>query len=736
MVNSLPISNPNPPVDSIPERAKQEGKFCYWKRQPRPNSAKPAKIPHDPKTGLPANVADPDTFGSFADVRDFTQKGYDGCGILVGPLSDGTRLVVIDIDNCRDSQGNFSPTATDIIQTMRAYTEISPSGHGIRILFVVSANFTFDIGRYYINNQALGLEVYDSTVTKKYASVTGNTLTPGVDLEERDDELLAVLEKYMVRPERLAPQPQPQQAAMVSAPQSYELLPEDLELIDSCKRSSSGEKFAALLNGDTSVCGGDHSSADLSFCNMLAARTQDPAQIDRIVRNSGLMRPKWDRLTGSATYGGMTIQKAISSTLAYRQELEQRKLGQQPEQQKQASLESPLPPAAAVSAQQAVMAPIQQDPQQPPVISIQQVFSQQPPTVPAQQVLPPTVVCSTPKRKIPPLTSAKELASMVLAALVFLVNGILPEGVTILASAPKLGKSFMMMQLALALTTGTPFLGRQTAQVGVVYMALEDGCRRLQERMNDLLDGRPVPDHLYYVTETYRIDDGLFEVIDDYKARDPSIKVVIIDTLQCIRGRGALQGKYQFDSQEISLLKKYADDKGISLVIVHHTRKATDAGDPHSNISGTQGILGSVDTAWVLEKHKRSENKAILHITGRDVFQQDLVLSFDKSTSQWQYHGGASDLARQDYEADMTVTTIRELLDISPDGHWQGKVSDLMAIGKSKGRILASSPQKLGKELSRLEADMLTYDNIQHTTTKANGNGNVVHHFYDMRLNG
>lgn len=717
------MTNPNsspmrPNLANIPERAKLEGKFCCWKYQPRPNGAKPAKIPYNPQTGLPANVAEPNTFGSYEDVRDFAQKGYDGCGILVYPLSDGARLVVIDIDNCRDVQGSLSQMAADIIQTMRAYTEISPSGHGNRILCLVSAEFTFDIGRFYINNPSIGLEVYDWAVTKKYASVTGNTLTPGVDLEERDKELLAVLEKYMVRAERLAPQLQPQQAAPVSGQQSYELRPEDMELIENCKRGSSGEKFTALWNGDMSAYNGDHSVADLSFCNMVAARVQDPAQIDRIFRNSALMRPKWDRQTGNTTYGGMTIQKAISSALVYRQKLEK---------EKQASLAAPLPPMA-VSAQQMI-------PQQPPAVSIREVLSKQPPMAPAQQVLPPTAVSlkgSTPKRKIPPLTSAKELASMVLAALVFLVNGILPEGVTILASAPKLGKSFMMMQLALALTTGTPFLGRQTTQVGVVYFALEDGRRRLQERMNDLLDGRPVPEHLYFVTETYRIDDGLFEVIDAYKDQDPSIKVAIIDTLQCIRGRGALQGKYQFDSQEISSLKKYADDRGISVLIVHHTRKASDAGDPHSNISGTQGIFGSVDTAWVLEKHKRSENKAVLHITGRDVFQQDLVLSFDKATSQWQYHGGASELARQDYEADMTVTTIRELLDESPDGCWHGKVSDLMAIGRSKGRILANSLQTLGKELSRLEADMLTYDNIQHTTTHANGNGGYVHHFYDM----
>lgn len=691
-------------LNNIPERLKQQGKYCCWKYQPRPGSPKPAKVPYNPGTGSPANTADASTFGGFGDVQDYASKGYNGVGVGLYPLPDNSLLAAIDIDHCIDAQGTLSEMADDIIRTMRAYTEFSPSGHGIRILFRLSPGYAFDSSRYYINHQALGLEVYVAGATSKYVSVTGNTCTSDADLELRDAELGLVLEKYMVRPEQLAPVPV-QPAAPASGQQANALRPEDLALIESIQQGPSGEKFMALGCGDLSAYDNNQSSADLAFCNILAARTKDPAQIDRIVRNSKLMRKKWDEKRGSITYGSKTIREAINSSLTRQQQVEQQKGA-------------------------ALMAPIQQAVSQPPMVSAQQAVSQ-PPVVSVQQAPPMAVrqaVASVPKYQ--PLLSAQTLENLQMAPLVYVVPDILPQGLTILSSAPKLGKSFMCLQLSLAVAGGTTFLGRQTAQMGVLYMALEDGNRRLQTRMAAILDGKPAPSHLYFVTETGQTDNGLYQAMDYYLAQDPSIKLVIIDTFQKIRGAGAMQGKYLYDSREVSTLKQYADNKDISILLVHHTRKASGDGDAHAKISGTQGLFGSCDTSMVLDKEKRDDDRAVLHITGRDVQQQDLIIRFDPTISRWEGVGAASDAAKQDYEDNEVVKTIRELLAASPDGHWQGKVSELMDIGKSKGRILANSPQGLGKALNRLEADLYTHDGIRHNTTKANGNGNLIHHFY------
>lgn len=189
----------------LPEEMRQNYLYCVWKREPRP-SGKPAKVPYNPRTGMRADCSDPSTFGTLADVQNYAERGYDGVGVLVTFLAGDTRMIAVNIDNCIDDNGNYSQTAIDIIQILGSYTEISPSGHGIRILVTVHSSFTYDSNRYYINNQKIGLEIYDPAYTKKYVSVTGHTLTPGIGLEQREKELMAVLEKYMVRKDQLPPQ--------------------------------------------------------------------------------------------------------------------------------------------------------------------------------------------------------------------------------------------------------------------------------------------------------------------------------------------------------------------------------------------------------------------------------------------------------------------------------------------------------------------------------------------------
>ena len=323
---------------------------------------------------------------------------------------------------------------------------------------------------------------------------------------------------------------------------------------------------------------------------------------------------------------------------------------------------------------------------------------------------------------------------MAIAPLVYVVHDLLPQGVTILSSAPKLGKSFMCLQLSLAVAEGASFLGRQTTQMGVLYMALEDGNRRLKDRMSAILKGRQAPPHLYFITETGQTDNYLYQAMDYYLAQDRSIGLVIIDTFQKVRGADAIHGKYLYDSREVSALKQYADNRGISILLVHHTRKASGEGDAHAKISGTQGLFGSCDTSMVLDKKARNDSQATLHITGRDVQQQDLIIQFDTGASCWETSGVAPDVDRQNYENNAVVQTIRELLSASPNRRWRGKVSELMSIGEKKGRILANSPQGLGKELGKLEADLYAYDGIRHNTTCANGNGNRIHHFYALTL--
>ena len=242
----------------------------------------------------------PNTFTSFQEaVNALERGGFSGLGVGV---FDG--LCAVDIDHCIAEDSTLSPLAADIISTLESYTETSPSGRGVRIFFRAS-DFTYDKDRYYTMNASLGLEIYVSGATNKFLTVTGNSQPWGGirPIAERGAQLQNILERYMERPQK-GPQDAPR------TPQTPVNL-SDEEVIVRARNARNGAVFAALWNGDTSAYG-SHSEADLALCNLLAYWTGgNPAQMDRLFRASGLMRPKWDRQQSGSTYGGLTVQKAL-----------------------------------------------------------------------------------------------------------------------------------------------------------------------------------------------------------------------------------------------------------------------------------------------------------------------------------------------------------------------------------------------------------------------------------------
>lgn len=308
-------------IDNLPSQLREHGLFCCWRYEQREGSGKPTKVPYNPRTGGKAQSTNPQTFAPLAvALAAVDSGGYDGIGVGVfGALG------AIDIDHCLNDNGALSDMAEDIAATMGTYTEFSPSGKGLRILFTVPDRFQYDKARYYINNQRAGLEVYIAGATQKYVTVTGNTFTPGLELEERGEQLRAVLEKYMVRPQAQHPIPGElawDAAIGCGAPAALD----DPALIERAKRSKNGAAFTALWAGDTTGYK-SRSEADIALCNALAFWTnKDAARMDRLFRQSGLMREKWDRSQSGSTYGAITIQNAVSTTregydpAAYRQQ--------------------------------------------------------------------------------------------------------------------------------------------------------------------------------------------------------------------------------------------------------------------------------------------------------------------------------------------------------------------------------------------------------------------------------
>lgn len=284
-------------TNRLPTTLCKNGRFCCWRYEER--DGKRTKVPYNPRTGGRAQSTNPATFAPLTEAE-AAQSRYDGMGVgIFGNLG------AIDIDHCISEQGELSPMAAEVMEIMDAYTESSPSGYGLRILFVVPDGFQYNKARYYINNQKVGMEIYIAGSTQKYVTVTGDTFTPGKDLEERGEQLRTVLEKYMKRTQK-----RPTQTS--NTPEGTAL--DDLGLIERIKRSKKGAAFAALMAGDTSAYDGDDSRADMALCDILAFWTNKNAdRMDRIFRTSGLMREKWDRPTAGSTYGRITIQNAIDS---------------------------------------------------------------------------------------------------------------------------------------------------------------------------------------------------------------------------------------------------------------------------------------------------------------------------------------------------------------------------------------------------------------------------------------
>lgn len=220
------------------------------------------------------------------------------------------------------------------------------------------------------------------------------------------------------------------------------------------------------------------------------------------------------------------------------------------------------------------------------------------------------------------------------APIEWIVNGLIPTGLTLLCGASKIGKSWMSLQLAVAVSSGKDFLGFQVHKSNVLYLALEDTERRIYERTMLVLNGSPMPEGLSFMTRTFTLSDGLIEELCEM-VKSTGAKLTIIDTLQMIRGGlSSKESLYGYDYREMVQFKSFADDLGIAVLVVHHTRKGGDS-DRFNTISGTTGIMGASDGSLILYKKERSDDKAYLDVIGRDVEEQEYVILWDKDNHSW-----------------------------------------------------------------------------------------------------
>jgi len=225
--------------------------------------------------------------------------------------------------------------------------------------------------------------------------------------------------------------------------------------------------------------------------------------------------------------------------------------------------------------------------------------------------------------------TGETLMNMDLPPIRMIVHNPLPQGLHILAGAPKVGKSWLTLLLALKVVSGEPFWGQPTEKGSVLYLCLEDSLARIKNRMLDLTDIAPANIHFATVAET--INGGVVDQIKEFITEVPDLTIIVIDTLQCIRNVSGDTTAYTNDYRDIKRLKHITDSKNIAILLVHHVRKQNDS-DPFNMISGTTGLTGAVDGSYVLVKESKSSSSAKLFVTGRDIEDMEYMLEFDKNS--------------------------------------------------------------------------------------------------------
>ena len=256
-----------------------------------------------------------------------------------------------------------------------------------------------------------------------------------------------------------------------------------------------------------------------------------------------------------------------------------------------------------------------------------------------------------------------------------LVDGLLYRGTYLFVGAPKLGKSFLMTQLAYHISTGTPLWNYPVHKGTVLYLALEDDYRRLQERSYRMF-GTAENESLFFSVSAGQLGSGLDEQLTNFLREHPDTSLIIIDTLQKVREVGGDNYSYANDYQIITRLKALADSYGICLLLVHHTRKQQ-SDDKFDMISGTNGLLGAADGAFLLTKEKRTGNTACLDVSGRDQPDQRLHLFRNEETLAWELERVETELWKA--PPDPLLEQVSAFLS-SAGKDWAGTPTELSAL--------------------------------------------------------
>lgn len=309
------------------------------------------------------------------------------------------------------------------------------------------------------------------------------------------------------------------------------------------------------------------------------------------------------------------------------------------------------------------------------------------------------------------IIDAETLMATPLKPTLYLVEGLIPEGVSIFSGPSKIGKSWLMLWLSIQIALGQPVWGIPTTACDVLYFCLEDTKTRLKKRLYEICSDPP--SNLRFTTASSKIGEGLEEELRETLTRYPLTKLVIIDTLQKVRGgrKGVNRaGMYGDDYDDISAMKAIADQFHLAMILVHHVRKLKDQEDPFNQVSGSTGILGAADTLYVLSRDTQNGDTATLLIRGRDVEQQKLRLRFQDCV--WTLLERMDQTQLRQSSVPQILHNIVEFMETRTQ--WSGTTTELLdALGDEE-----TPPNSVTKHISQFYYPFLVPQGITYQTRR------------------
>ena len=320
-----------------------------------------------------------------------------------------------------------------------------------------------------------------------------------------------------------------------------------------------------------------------------------------------------------------------------------------------------------------------------------------------------------------PVTSinAIDLLKMDIPPIEWLIEEIMPIGLGILGAPSKYYKSYMALDICIKICKGGKFLGFNCPIDIRIDLDLESTERRPRDRLKQILNGEEAPDNLHIITgkeSPGRLGEGLEEQIAYQLETFSDIKLIVIDVFQLIRKPAKRsQSGYDRDYEDIKALKNIIAKYNVGILLIHHTRKMKDPSDVFNELSGSVGIMGGVDFAWVITKDNRDSKDAALNITGRDLESRNLKIQFNTSIYQWEYIGTVEEVERQkevdEYHNSNITKTIKSLLK-SNQGQWEGDSSDIKKASAYVGHSIYEDVRVIGKFIKK-NKHLFFFDGIE-----------------------